>query len=351
MHLVMLQAMLPAPFEILPILVGDAEPARGRGGAAPRLGRARDGHRGFLRPVAFPRPRKRGNDRRRHRPPDRDARRTIARRAAGPAASCRSRARSHIAAERDMRASGLHLATSADVGRGRRRGSSATAPSPSNMPPRRGSPRPIASFCFRPAWPRSARRRGTAGKRARAELRTPTVAGAFVVAGDLRHADRERPAARLHRLARAATAADRGCDRQHRAGGLRRPALPASERERSRRAASRRVDPLPSASGPGRRAKRILPARSSPTATASFSASDGAARLFLPSVWRQLPDARAFVRHLMPRPASKRLAGRRGWRRRASASNRSARRGDGRSGRDRASRKRGREKRECPRLH
>ena len=26
MHLVMLQAMLPAPFEILPILVGDADP-------------------------------------------------------------------------------------------------------------------------------------------------------------------------------------------------------------------------------------------------------------------------------------------------------------------------------------
>ena len=28
MHLVMLQAMLPAPFEILPILVGDATPAQ-----------------------------------------------------------------------------------------------------------------------------------------------------------------------------------------------------------------------------------------------------------------------------------------------------------------------------------
>ena len=41
MHLVMLQAMLPAPFEILPILVGDATPAR----SPPRCGSSGAGRR------------------------------------------------------------------------------------------------------------------------------------------------------------------------------------------------------------------------------------------------------------------------------------------------------------------
>ena len=50
---------------------------------------------------------------------------------------------------------------------------------------------------------------------------------------------------------------------------------------------------------PAESESRTRRARSSPTATASFSASGRRRALFLPSVWRQLPDARAFVRHLM----------------------------------------------------
>src|SRR6202021_175809 len=72
MHLVMLQAMLPAPFEIVPILVGDADPGR--------------------------------------RIETLDAAALDGRRACGFVAI---KAALEIATERDMRASGLHLATSA----------------------------------------------------------------------------------------------------------------------------------------------------------------------------------------------------------------------------------------------
>ena len=115
MHLVMLQAMLPAPFEILPILVGDAEPRRIAealrlvwGGPETVIAVSSDlSH--FL-------------DRASAEAIDADTARRIelldaasleGRRACGflPIMGALE-----IAAERDMRASGLHLATSADVG-------------------------------------------------------------------------------------------------------------------------------------------------------------------------------------------------------------------------------------------
>ena len=115
MHLVMLQAMLPAPFEILPVLVGDAEPRRVAealrlvwGGSETVIAVSSDlSH--FL-------------DRARAEAIDSETARRIelldaasldGRRACGflPIMGALE-----IAAERDMRASGLHLATSADVG-------------------------------------------------------------------------------------------------------------------------------------------------------------------------------------------------------------------------------------------
>ncbi|MBV8441955.1 MAG: AmmeMemoRadiSam system protein B [Hyphomicrobiales bacterium] len=115
MHLVMLQAMLPAPFEILPILVGDAEPRRVAealrlvwGGPETAIAISSDlSH--FL-------------DRASAEAIDSETGRLIetleaaslhGRRACGflPIMGALD-----IAAERDMRASGLHLATSADVG-------------------------------------------------------------------------------------------------------------------------------------------------------------------------------------------------------------------------------------------
>jgi MEMO1 family protein len=115
MHLVMLQAMLPAPFEIVPILVGDADPHDVAealrvvwGGPETAIAVSSDlSH--FL-------------DRKSAETIDADTGRRIetldapsleGRRACGflPIKGALA-----IAAERDMRASGLHLATSADVG-------------------------------------------------------------------------------------------------------------------------------------------------------------------------------------------------------------------------------------------
>ena len=115
MHLVMLQAMLPAPFEIVPILVGDADPHDVAealrlvwGGPETAVAVSSDlSH--FL-------------DRRSAESIDRDTARRIetldaqaleGRRACG---FLPIKGALEIAAERDMRASALHLATSADIG-------------------------------------------------------------------------------------------------------------------------------------------------------------------------------------------------------------------------------------------
>jgi MEMO1 family protein len=115
MHLVMLQAMLPAPFEIVPILVGDAEPhdvaevLRVVWGGPETVVAVSSDLSHFL-------------DRRSAESIDGETARLIetldaqsleGRRACG---FLPIKGALEIAAERDMRASGLHLATSADVG-------------------------------------------------------------------------------------------------------------------------------------------------------------------------------------------------------------------------------------------
>ena len=169
MHLVMLQAMLAAPFEIVPILVGDADPHEVAealrvvwGGPETVIAVSSDlSH--FL-------DREKRRSRSTPTPPGGSRRSTRHRsKGAGPAASCPSRARSKSppSATCGQPASIWRLRpTPAPT----RRGSSATAPSRSNIPPRRGSPKPIESSCFRPAWPRSERRRGTAASRRRSSL-------------------------------------------------------------------------------------------------------------------------------------------------------------------------------------
>ena len=115
MHLVMLQAMLPAPFEIVPILVGDADPhavagalRRVWGGPETVFAVSSDlSH--FL-------------DQRSAKSIDSDTARRIetldAAALDGPRACgfLAIKGALEIAAERDMRGTGLHLATSADVG-------------------------------------------------------------------------------------------------------------------------------------------------------------------------------------------------------------------------------------------
>jgi MEMO1 family protein len=115
MHLVMLQAMLPAPFEIVPILVGDADPhsvaeaLRCVWGGPETVVAVSSDLSHFL-------------DQRSAKSIDADTMRRIetldaaaldGRRACG---FLPIRGALEIAAERDMRVSGLHLATSADVG-------------------------------------------------------------------------------------------------------------------------------------------------------------------------------------------------------------------------------------------
>ena len=190
MHLVMLQAMLPAPFEILPILVGDAEPRR----VAEALRLVWGGPETVIAVSSdlshfLDRDERRG-DRLRHRAADRSSRRGLARRPAGLRLSA-----DHGGAD-DRRRTGPEgqRPASGDLGRrrgGRRRASSATAPSPSNTPPRPGSSEADRGA---PALDRDggSRRGGAARADGMPSLcaRRPPVAGAVVAARDLRHAHR-----------------------------------------------------------------------------------------------------------------------------------------------------------------
>ena len=115
MHLVMLQAMLPAPFEIVPLLVGEADPHS----VAEALRRVWGGPETV---VAVSSDLSHFLDQRSAEAIDSDTGRRIetldaaaldGRRACGFLAI---KGALEIAAERDMRATGLHLATSADVG-------------------------------------------------------------------------------------------------------------------------------------------------------------------------------------------------------------------------------------------
>jgi MEMO1 family protein len=115
MHLIMLQAMLPARFEIVPILVGDAHPQQ----VAEALRRVWGGPETV---VAISSDLSHFLDQKNALAIDSDTARRIetldaaaldGRRACG---FLPIRGALEIAAERDMRVSGLHLATSADVG-------------------------------------------------------------------------------------------------------------------------------------------------------------------------------------------------------------------------------------------
>jgi MEMO1 family protein len=115
MHLIMLQAMLPAPFEIVPILVGDAHPHQ----VAEALRRVWGGPETV---VAISSDLSHFLDQTSAQSIDSDTARRIetldaaaldGRRACG---FLPIKGALEIAAERDMRVSGLHLATSADVG-------------------------------------------------------------------------------------------------------------------------------------------------------------------------------------------------------------------------------------------
>ena len=197
MHLVMLQAMLPAPFEIVPILVGDADPLC----VAEALRRVWGGPETV---IAVSSDLSHFLDQGSATSIDTDTMRRIetldaaaldGRRACGFLAV---KAALEIAAERDMRASGLHLATSADAGADASRvvgyGAFALEYAASARLAEADRER-LLSACMT-ALGMAARTGQGAGDEPRRR-----VAHAFGVARDLRHAHRKRTASRLHRFA------------------------------------------------------------------------------------------------------------------------------------------------------
>ena len=295
MHLIMLQAMLPAPFEIVPILVGDADPRC----VAEALRRVWGGPETV---VAVSSDLSHFLDRGRAESIDSDTARRIetldaaaldGRRACGFLAV---KAALEIAAERDMRASGLHLATSADMGA--------------------DASRVVGYGAFALEYAASARL-------AEAD-RERLLSACMTALGVAARTSGKAPAPTLDGLSPALSAWRatfvtltenerlRGC-----IGSL-SPNRPLIEDALANTAqagfADPRFPPLKESELTGLRLDvsilshpRPIPAESeSELAGALEPDRDGlilsAGRrcaLFLPSVWRHLPDTRAFVRHLM----------------------------------------------------
>jgi MEMO1 family protein len=295
MHLVMLQAMLPAPFEIVPILVGDAD----RHIVAEALRRVWGGPETV---IAVSSDLSHFLDQRSAASIDSDTTRRIetldaavldGRRACGFLAI---KGALEIAAERDMRATGLHLATSADVGA--------------------DASRVVGYGAFAIEYGASARLAET--DRERLLVRCMTALQVAAQAGGeapIVKPDGLSPALSAWRATFVTLTENerlRGC-----IGSLepRRPLIEDATANAAQAAfADPRFPPLKESELTGLRLDvsilshpRSIPAGSEPELADALEPdrdglilSAGRRRaLFLPSVWRHLPDPRVFVRHLM----------------------------------------------------
>ena len=295
MHLVMLQAMLPAPFEIVPVLVGDADPRD----VAEALRAVWGGPETV---VAISSDLSHFLERRAAETIDADTARRIetldaqsleGRRACGFLAV---KGALEVAAERDMRISRLHLATSADVGA--------------------DASRVVGYGAF--AFEYSASARLAEGDR---ELLLSSCMAALGEAArnggkpSGRSANSESPALSPWRatfVTLTETGRLRGCI------GSPAPSRPLIDDAIANTAqagfADPRFPPLGESDLSGLRLDVSILSHPRPIPAESESALAGALEpdrdglilgvgrrraLFLPSVWRQLPDARAFVRHLV----------------------------------------------------
>ncbi len=295
MHLVMLQAMLPAPFEIVPILVGDTDPRR----VAEALRRVWGGPETV---VAVSSDLSHFLDQRSARSIDADTARRIetldaaaldGRRACGFLAL---KGALEIAAEGDMRASALHLATSADVGA--------------------DVSRVVGYGAFGFEYAASARLANADRERllsaCMAALALAARTGGASPAPSLGEGSPALASWRATFVTLTENGRLRGCI------GSRSPRRPLIEDAVANGVqaafADPRFPPLGESELGGLRLDvsilshpRAIPARSeSELADALEPDRDGLIvaagqhrALFLPSVWRSLPDARAFVRHLM----------------------------------------------------
>jgi AmmeMemoRadiSam system protein B/AmmeMemoRadiSam system protein A len=296
MHLVMLQAMLPQPFEIVPLLVGDADPIS----VADALRRVWGGPETV---VAVSSDLSHFLDQRSARAIDSstarlvetlDAKALDGRRACGFLAL---KAALVIAAERDMRATSLSLATSADVGA-----------DPSRV---------VGYGAFALEYAASARL---------AEADRERLLSASMAAVDLAaRSGGKAPAPSLRDDASPALWPWRATfvtltekERLRGCMGTLSPHRPLIEDALANTAragfADPRFPPLKESDLAGLRLDvsilshpRPLPAASESELAAALEpdrdglilAAGKRRALFLPSVWRQFPDARAFVRHLM----------------------------------------------------
>jgi AmmeMemoRadiSam system protein B/AmmeMemoRadiSam system protein A len=295
MHLIMLQAILPAPFEIVPILVGEADPHI----VAETLRRVWGGPETV---VAVSSDLSHFLDRKSAASIDSDTARRIetldaaaldGRRACGFLAV---KAALQIAAERDMRATGLHLATSADAGA--------------------DASRVVGYGAFALEYAASARLaetdRGRLLSACMTGLQVATQTGGEAL--DVR-LDGLSPALSAWRATFVTLTENerlRGC-----IGSLepRRPLIDDAVANTAKAGfADPRFPPLKESELTGLRLDVSILSHPRPISAASESElaeelepdRDGliltAGRrraLFLPSVWRHFPDARVFVRHLM----------------------------------------------------
>jgi AmmeMemoRadiSam system protein B/AmmeMemoRadiSam system protein A len=295
MHLVVLQAMLPAPFEIMPLLVGDADPHI----VAEALRRVWGGPETV---VAVSSDLSHFLDQTSAKSTDSDTRRRIetldaaaldGRRACG---FLPVKAALEIAAERDMRATGLHLATSADAGADASRvvgyGAFALEYAASARLAETDRER-LLSACMSAL--QVATQSGGKASKARFDGLSPTLSAWRATFVTLTENERLRgcigslePRRPLIDDALANTAQAALAD--PRFPPLREPELTAVRIDISIVSHPR---PLPAGS------ESELAAALEPDRDGLILSVGKRRALFLPSVWRHLPDARAFVRHLI----------------------------------------------------
>jgi MEMO1 family protein len=295
MHLVMLQAMLPAPFEIVPILVGDADPRC----VADALRRVWGGPETV---VAVSSDLSHFLDRGRATSIDTDTMRRIETLDAAPLDARRAcgflavKAALEIAAERDMRASGLHLATSADVGADASRvvgyGAFALEYAASARLAEADRAR-LLSACMTAL--------GTV-TRTRVKAPAPTLDGVSPTLSAWRATfvtltENERLRGCIGSLEPHQSLIDDALANTGQAGlaDPRFPPLKESELTELRLGVSILSYPRPIPAG----SESELAGALEPDRDGLILSAGRRRALFLPTVWRHLPDARAFVRHLM----------------------------------------------------
>ncbi len=296
MHIVMLQAMLPAPFEVLPILVGDATPAEVA--AALRLVWG-----GPETVVSISSDLSHFLDQGSARVLDDDTARKIesldagaleGRRACGylPIAGALA-----LAAERDMRVSGLHLATSADVGAGSSRvvGYGAFAMEYAASALLAESDRTLLLDAAMAALGAAARTRGGRPSIAVEGRLSPTLTSARATFVTLTEDGRLRGC--IGSLApRMSLIEDVGVNAvQAGFGDPRFPPLSEAELESLHLDVSILSHPRPVSAA----SEAELVAALEPDRDGLILGRGSQRALFLPSVWRQIPDGRDFVRQLL----------------------------------------------------